>query len=339
MIAIDDLDVYYYSINLNARFRGLRTREGVILRGEFGWGEFCPFDNYDDVTSARWLRAALETACTPLPEPQRLRIPVNAIIPGTDAADAYRRTQQSGCHTVKVKISDNGNDIQEDIARLQAVRKAVGPAGKIRVDINGLWSVDQAIEFLPILNEAAEGLDYVEQPSPDADDLRRIKEAVDIPLSADEIIRLAPDPFALDLTGIADVAVIKATPLNGISYTRALARHLNMPIIVSSALETSIGMQSPLWLASVVDNLAGACGLGTLSLLEGDLTTTPLHPVEGWTTVQSVEAEVDLLKRYALLQSDRVQWWKERLTRCLDIVNTQHIEGTVSSESYCAEKK
>ncbi|HEY6739208.1 MAG TPA: o-succinylbenzoate synthase, partial [Actinopolymorphaceae bacterium] len=255
-----------YAIPMRRRFRRITVREGVLLRGPRGWGEFCPFDDYDDETAGTWLETALEACCAGWPRPVRDRVPVNCIVPAVDPATAHDIVLASGCRTAKVKVADHPDALAEDLARVEAVRAALGPSGRIRVDANAAWDVDEAVRRLTLLDRAASGLEYAEQPCRGLTDLVEVRRRSGVPVAADESIRLAADPLRVLLHEAADVAVVKCTPLGGVRRSLAVAGSTGLPCVVSSALETSVGLAAQVALAGALPELDHACGLGTLAL-------------------------------------------------------------------------
>ncbi|MCZ4498574.1 MAG: Mandelate racemase/muconate lactonizing enzyme C-terminal domain protein [Marmoricola sp.] len=276
-------DLHVYSIGLRTRFRGIDVREGVLLRGDAGWGEFSPFLEYDAATAAPWLAAAREAADLGWPEPLRTRIAVNVTVPACSPDRAREIVLASnGCRTAKVKVAEPGQSLAEDQARLEAVRDALGPDGLIRIDANGGWSVEEAIARIPVLERAAGGLEYVEQPSPSVEDLAAVRRRVEVPIAADESIRRAADPYRVRDLEAADIAVLKVQPLGGVRACLRIAEDIGLPVVVSSALETSVGIAAGLALAAALPTLEHACGLATVQLLRSDVALVPLLPVDGY---------------------------------------------------------
>ena len=271
--------VIAFTVPLTVRFRGIEVREGTLLHGPEGWGEWSPFWDYDPAESASWLRAGIEGATQPVPAARRDRIPVNVTIPVVDADLARTMAAESACTTAKVKVADPRSDLWEDCRRVAAVREAM-PDGQIRVDANAAWDVETAVWAIAELNAAAEGLEYVEQPCPQIEDLAQVRRRVDVPVAADESVRRADDPVAVARAGAADLIIVKAQPL---------------PAVVSSALDTSIGIGLATHLAAALPELDHACGLGTLRLFRGDVSGSPLMPVDGYLTPQRgvVDVEAD----------------------------------------------
>jgi o-succinylbenzoate synthase len=301
-----------FDVPMRVRFRGQVRRAGVLLRGDAGWGEFSPFPEYDDKTCARWLAAAREAADHGWPAPVRDVVPVNATVPAVDAAAAHALVLASGCRTAKVKVAEAGQVLADDIARVEAVRDALGRHGRLRVDANGAWSVDEAVAAIVALDRAAGGLEYVEQPCASVEELAACRRRVDVPIAADESIRRASDPCRVRDLEAADVAVLKVQPLGGVRACLRIAEDIGMPVVVSSALETSLGIAAGMALAAALPSLEHACGLATRTLLTGDVAAPELVPVNGALPVvvpTVVPAMVDL---YAATPQ-RVAWWEDRL--------------------------
>lgn len=308
-----------YAIPMRARFRGITVREGMLIEGPAGWGEFCPFADYDDTVSASWLATTIEQCTAGWPEPVRDRIPINCTVPAVGPERAHDITARSGCRTAKVKVADHPESLTEDLARVEAVRDALGPNGAIRVDANGVWDIDTAVSHIRQLNKAAGGLEYVEQPCRTIEELAAVRRQVDVRIAADESIRRAEDPMRVAVAGAADVAVIKCTPLGGVRRSLQVAEAAGLPCVVSSALETSVGLAAQLALAGALPELDFACGLGTLSLLAGDVVSdaASLRPVDGVLPVQRKPPTPDpaLLDSYELTDPERATWWRDRLAR------------------------
>jgi len=294
---------------MRTRFRGITVREGVLLRGDAGWGEFCPFWDYDDAESAPWLASAREAADVGWPAPVRDRIPVNCTVPVVSPERAFEIVKASGCGTAKVKVAES--PLAEDCDRVAAVRDALGP-GAIRVDANGAWDVDTAVHAIRELDRAAGGLEYVEQPCRTIEELAAVRKRVDVPIAADESIRRAEDPLRVALAGAADIAVLKVAPLGGVRRALAVAEACGLPVVVSSALETSVGLAAGVALAAALPELHHACGLATLSLLTDDVTTSPLTPVDGWLSVPQAAPFPDAVPA---ADPETERRWLDRLNR------------------------
>lgn len=307
-----------YSIPMRTKFRGITVREGMLLEGPAGWGEFCPFAEYGDAEAASWLATAVEQCTVGWPAPVRDRIPVNCTVPAVDPAKAHDIAARSGCRTAKIKVADHADSLSEDIARVEAVRDALGPTGKIRVDANAVWDVDTAVAHIRTLDKAAGGLEYVEQPCPTIDELALVRRRVDVRIAADESIRRAEDPLKVAVAGAADIAVIKCTPLGGVRRSLEVAEAAGLPCVVSSALETSIGLAAQVALAAALPSLDFACGLGTLSLLTGDVVDDSLVPVDGFIDVRTPGPPVP--GRFDAADPERVAWWHARLDRVSALV-------------------
>jgi O-succinylbenzoate synthase len=294
-------------------FRGVTTREAVLIRGSSGWGEFAPFVEYDDEESARWLAAALEAAEGSWPVALRDAVPVNATVPAVPAAEvAAVLARFPGCTTAKVKVAQAGQSLSDDVERVAAVRELVP---NVRVDANGAWSVEEAVTALRALGS----LEYAEQPCATVAELAAVRRRVDVPIAADESIRKASDPLLVARAAAADVVVLKVAPLGGVAAALRIAEECGLPVVVSSALDTSIGIRAGVALAAALPSLPFACGLATTSLMAGDVVTESLDGAGGWIRVRDVTPSPDLLARYAA-PPDREQWWRERLARVLELV-------------------
>jgi o-succinylbenzoate synthase len=298
-----------FSLPMRTRFRGITVREGVLLQGATGWGEWSPFLEYDDEVAEPWLRCAEEAAAGDWPAPLRSSIPVNVTVPAVDAERARAIVLTGGCRTAKVKVAEPGQSPADDEARLEAVRDALGPDGRVRIDANGLWDLDTALARIPVLDRAAGGLEYVEQPCATVEELAAVRRAVDVPVAADESIRRAADPYRVRDLEAADVAVLKVQPLGGVRACLRIAEDIGLPVVVSSALETSVGIAAGLALAAALPELPHACGLATVQLLERDVVADPLLPVDGALPVRVPVVE----ESRVAAGPDRVAHWEARL--------------------------
>jgi o-succinylbenzoate synthase len=264
----------FFRVSLRARFRGLEAREGALLQGPSGWGEFSPFSDYTPARAARWLAAAQEAAFGSWPSPLRNLVPVNVTVPTVAPERAHALVAGSGCDTAKVKVGT-----RDDEARVEAVRAALGPRGRIRIDANGSWDVATAARRIRAL--ARYGLEYAEQPVATLEEMAELRRRVDVPLAVDESLRTAPDPERLDVSEAADLVVLKVAPLGGVRAALRVADACGLPAVVSSALETSVGLAAGVALAAALPELPFACGLGTATLLAADVCDDPLVPVAG----------------------------------------------------------
>jgi o-succinylbenzoate synthase len=302
-------EVGVWAIPMRTRFRGIDVREGLLLRGAAGWAEWSPFWDYGATECVPWLAAAREAADTGWPAPLRDRVPVNVTVPavGPERAAAIVR-DSSGCRTAKVKVAEPGQSLADDLARVAAVRDALGPAGRLRVDANGGWDVDDAVAAVRALDRF--GLEYVEQPCRTVEELAAVRRRIDVPVAADESIRRAEDPLRVARLEAADIAVLKVQPLGGVAACLRIAEQIGLPIVVSSALETSVGLAAGLALAGALPELPYACGLATLQLLAGDVTTSPLVVVDGEMAVTRPEPDA-----MAAVRADdaTVARWRQRL--------------------------
>lgn len=306
---------HVYAIGMRTRFRGIDVREGVLVRGPAGWGEFSPFAEYDDAESRRWWAAAREAADVGFPAPVRDRVPVNVTIPAVDGARARALVLGSGgCRTAKVKVAEPGQDVGAEVERLEAVRDALGPGGAVRVDANGAWDVETAVERLRVLDRAAGGLEYAEQPCAAVEELAAVRRRTSVPIAADESIRRAEDPTAVVRAEAADVVVLKVQPLGGVRPALRIAEQVGLPVVVSSALETSVGIAAGVALAAALPELPYACGLATVHLLTDDVTAAPLLPTDGALPVRSVAPDGAALARVRA-SDDIGQRWLDRVRR------------------------
>lgn len=302
-----------FTTPLRTRFRGLTAREGVLLRGDAGWGEFSPFWDYDDREATSWLAAAREAADGSWPAALRKRIPVNVTVPAVGPDRARGLVLSSGgCVTAKVKVAERGQDLAAEQARLEAVRDALGPGGRIRIDANGAWDLETALARLPVLDRAAGGLEYVEQPCAEVADLAAVRRRQGVPVAADESVRRAEDPLAVVRAEAADIVVMKVQPLGGVRAALALAERIGLPVVVSSALETSVGIAAGLALAAALPELPYACGLATVHLLERDVVEESLLPVNGAIELRRPEPDE---RRLAAAAADPAtqRRWRDRL--------------------------
>jgi O-succinylbenzoate synthase len=265
----------------------------------------------------------VEAAWTGWPVPVRDRVPVNATVPAVAAVDVPRVLARfPGCTTAKVKVAQAGQALADDVARVAAVRDALGAAGRLRVDANGAWSVAQAVTALTAL--ASFDLQYAEQPCAGLDELAAVRLAlaragVDVPVAADESVRKAEDPLRVAVAGAADVVVLKVAPLGGVAPALEVAAACGLPVVVSSALDTSVGIRAGLALAAALPELPYACGLATAGLLGGDVATEPLVAVDGHLPLRAVHADEELLQRWAA-PPDRRRHWLARARRCRDLL-------------------
>jgi O-succinylbenzoate synthase len=299
---------HVWSIPMRTRFRGITVREGMLVRGTTGWGEFSPFLEYDASVAAPWWRAAVEAADEGWPEPVRDRVPVNVTVPAVGPAEAHETVVRGGCATAKVKVAEPGRPPGEDEARVEAVRAALGPDGAVRVDANGAWTVDEAVAAIRRLDRAAGGLEYVEQPCASVEELAALRRRIEVPVAADESIRRAEDPYRVRDLEAADVAVLKVQPLGGVRACLRIAEDIGLPVVVSSALETSVGIAAGVALAAALPSLDHACGLATVRLLTDDVVTEPLLPVDGFLPVVRPEVDGERLAALAAAPERQAHW-------------------------------
>jgi len=297
-----------------SNFRGINVREVALFQGEYGWGEFSPFLEYGYAESAPWLMSAIAAATEPRPQLYRNSVKVNGTIPALNESADLERIVNSfpGVHTFKVKVGEN---LPEDIARLAKV-KALRPQAKLRIDVNGNWSVQEAITNLRAIYENIGPLEYVEQPCATIEDLRELKDnlKIDIKIAGDEVLRKAADPFAVDLSGAVDVLMLKVQPLGGIRRAHKLAEHHKLPVVVSSALESAIGINYGLIFAASFPEMNFDCGLGTGSLLGANVAELPI--VDGAIEITEVEPEFYGYE----VAPDRYEWWKNRVMKTAELL-------------------
>ena len=289
-------------------FRGISLREVALFKGPFGWGEFSPFVEYGDQEASHWLASAIEAATTPRPQLFRTSVAVNGTIPALNDTTQLQKIVDSfpGVKTFKVKV---GINLAEDLARVNTIRE-LQPHAKIRIDVNGLWSIEQAEEFLSSVGE----IEYVEQPCATIEELRELKSRTSVKIVGDEILRKAVDPFDIDLTGAVDYLMLKVQPLGGIKRAHALAEHHKLPIVVSSALESAVGINYGLTLAASFQELNFDCGFGTGSLLAQDVAHLPI--VDGMIQLTEFEPALDGLD----VSAERFEWWKNRIMRTAELL-------------------
>jgi O-succinylbenzoate synthase len=303
------LEARVYRVPLRTRFRGIDVRDGVLVRGPAGWGEFSPFWDYDTTESRRWWAAAEEAALEGWPAPVRSEVPVNVTVPAVGPEEAHAIVTASACRTAKVKVAEPGQTAADDRARVEAVRDALGAGGAVRVDANGAWDVDTAAARIAELDRIGT-LEYVEQPCVTLAELAALRRRIDVRIAVDEGVRRSADPLAVDLREAGDVVVLKVQPLGGVRAALRVAEAHGLPCVVSSALESSVGIAAGVALAAALPELPFACGLATVALFTDDVTSTPLLPVDGVLPV--VRPEPDRLDQ---VEADAVTAarWRARL--------------------------
>jgi O-succinylbenzoate synthase len=293
---------------MKTNFRGVTVREVALIQGEYGWGEFSPFLEYDDAESAPWLACAIEAATQPKPKLFRTEVTVNGTIPALNDREELERVVSSfpGVTTFKVKVGSNAD---EDIARINVLR-SLRPNAKLRIDANGLLSVEQAVSLLQLVGD----IEYIEQPCATIEELRELKKRVDVKIVGDEVLRKAKDPFAIDLSGAVDYLMLKVQPLGGIKRAHQLAQHHKLPVVVSSALESAVGINYGLTLAASIEDMNFDCGLGTGSLLAKNVAQLPI--VDGKIQISDVVPNLEGLD----VSADRYEWWKNRIMRTAELL-------------------
>lgn len=313
----DILDrLHVVALPMRVRFRGITTRELALIDGPAGWGEFGAFLEYEHPEAAHWLASALESAYRAPPPPRRDRIPINATVPAVPAAqvpDVLARFP--GARTAKVKVAEPGQTLDDDVARVDAVRALVPT---VRVDANGAWTVAQAVEAARALT-ATGPLEYLEQPCETIDELAELRRRIDVPVAADESIRKSDDPLKVVRAKAADVAVLKVAPLGGVSALLAIAEQIDIPVVVSSALDSAVGIAAGLTAAAALPELNHACGLGTGGLFAEDVAE-PMTPHDGYLPAASVTPDPARLQALAA-PPPRRQWWIDRVKACYSLVS------------------
>ena len=296
------------ALPMKTKFRGVTVREVALFQGECGWGEFSPFLEYDDAESAPWLACAIEAATQPKPQIFRTEVAVNGTIPALNDKEELERVVNSfpDVSTFKVKV---GTNAQEDVARINTIR-SLRPHAKIRIDANGLLSVEQAVSLLQLVGD----IEYIEQPCATIQELRELKKRIDVKIVGDEVLRKAKDPFAIDLTGAVDYLMLKVQPLGGIKRAHQLAQHHKLPVVVSSALESAVGINYGLILAASFEDMNFDCGLGTGSLLAKNVAQLPI--VDGKIQISDAVPNLDGLD----VSADRFEWWKNRIMRTAELL-------------------
>jgi len=295
-------------------FRGISVREVALFKGKYGWGEFSPFLEYSAAECAPWLKCAIEAATKPRPKLFRQSIKVNGTLPALNDSDEIEGIVNSfpGVTTFKVKVGDN---LSEDIARLAKFR-ALRPEVKLRIDVNGNWSVADAVTNLRAIYKDIGPLEYVEQPCATIEELHELKEKlqINIPIAGDEVLRKARDPFAINLKGAVDILMLKVQPLGGIERAHKLAEHHKLPVVVSSALESAVGINYGLILAASFPELDFDCGLGTGSLLATNVAELPI--IDGQIHIGEFEPEFSGHE----VAPERFEWWKNRVMKTAELL-------------------
>ncbi len=304
------------------KFRGLSHREALIFKGTRRWAEFSPFIEYSDQEASNWLASAISFANQELPSLNRSSVGVNATLPAVDPEDVESVLAKFGeFSTVKIKVAEVGQPLIADVLRVLKVAETY-PDCRIRLDANGNFKPEQALELLAQI--PLERLDYFEQPCASIDELVELRKTIshlklNVLIAADESIRKTDDPFEVARRGAADIVMLKVQPLGGIENCLEIALETGLPAVVSSALETSIGLAQGAYLAAALPELAFDCGLGTLSLMESDITSKPLLSVGGRITPREVEPDQSLLQKYQA-SPERTKWWLARLERCFELL-------------------
>ncbi len=319
MEADDLLDrLHVVALPMRVRFRGITVREVALIDGPSGWGEFGAFLEYPPQEAAYWLASAIESAYGTRPPARRDSIQINATIPAVlpgQVAEVLARFP--GATTAKVKVAEPGQTLAEDVARVNAVRALVPT---VRVDANGGWTLEQAVAAAAALS--ADGpLEYLEQPCATVAELALLRRRINIPVAADESIRRAADPLAVVRAGAVDIAVLKVAPLGGVAALLRIAAAIDIPVVISSALDSAVGIAAGLAAAAALPRLEHACGLGTGGLFVDDVADLPV--VDGCLAVADVVPDPARLAALAA-PAERRDWWIARVRACQALLPAQH---------------
>ena len=311
---------YVVRLPMRVKFRGITQREALLIEGPEGWGEFSAFVEYAPAEASRWLSAGIEAAYQPFPEPLRTTIPVNATLPAVVASEVGAVLEKYDApHTIKIKVAEQGQGLEQDLARVAEARRLY-PQAALRVDANMGWDIGQAVHALKALSEF--DLQYAEQPVPGITGLAEVREqlrtaGIDLKIAADEAVRKHTDPLEVSRLGAADLMVIKAQPLGGIRAVLDIAQQAELDVVVSSALDTSVGLSQAAALASALPELPYACGLSTGTLFADDVCAEPLLATAGYLPVRRIDADPRKLKQLRP-EPQRVDWWLRRVEQCYE---------------------
>jgi O-succinylbenzoate synthase len=315
------------SIPLRTKFRGLTERELLVFEGPNGWSEWAAFTEYDDEEAATWLHAAIEWGFENLPEPVRKQVSVNAILPAVPTEEVAKVLGRAGkFSTVKIKVADPKQTAADDLARILEV-KDLYPDAKLRLDANGGYTVAQALELIAEIENNSLDLEFFEQPVETIAELAELRIEIsklgqNTLVAADESVRRASDPLAVELAGAADLLVLKSAPLGGIASALAVANSSKLNICASSAMQSSIGLAAELHFAACLPEVNYDAGLGTGYLFGGDLTADRLIPENGILELRRPEintSSLEILKA----EDHRYDWWIARLERCSKILGLE----------------
>lgn len=282
---------YRLRLPLRVPLGGLDYRDVTLTEGEFGWGEFSPLPGYPCDPATGWAAAGEASDGPAWPDPVREWVDVSDVITAVEPDEAARAAAASTCSTIKVKVGD-----ADDIDRVAAVRGAVGPHTKIRVDANGAWDVDTAVDRISRLVHF--DIEMVEQPVASIEDLAAVRLRVEVPIAADECVRGVDDARRLRLLDAADIVVLKVQPLGGVWAALAVAETAGLPAVVTSMFESSIGLAAGLALAAALPKLPYACGLGSAGLFHSDVVAEPLLPEGGRLRLRRTAPDPVLLARF-----------------------------------------
>ena len=305
------------ALPLRTKFRGLEEREILLFEGQNGWTEWSPFVEYTDEEAAVWLAAAIDFGYGEMPPLHRDQIAVNATLPAVAPELVERVLSNFGeFATVKIKVAEAGQNIVDDLARIHRVRELY-PDTKIRLDANGGYEIEQAVELVDKLQAIDINIEYFEQPVSSIAEMAELRlqlSRIGVLIAADESVRKVSDPLAVAQANAADILVLKAAPLGGIGRALSIAAEAELPVVISSALDSSVGLSMGAYLAAAIPELKFDCGLATSALLAGDVTREPLRAENGFIDVRRVEVDKSKLEIFAA-QDHRQDWWLERLER------------------------
>lgn len=313
-VALDELAANAVAVGLpmNTKFRGTTLREVMLIKGPVGWAEFSPFPEYGPAESARWLSATIEAGWHGWPAPLRDSVPVNATVPAVAPDDVEAVLARFGDVTaVKVKVAED--DLSTDIARVQRVRQLL-PDADIRIDANAKLTHDQAFEVITALPF----LTYAEQPVPGIAPLATLRAALreagsTVLIAADEAVRKETDPLAVAQAEAADLIVVKVQPLGGVRRALSIVEQAGLDAVVSSALDSSVGIAAGVALAAALPTLEHACGLATAALFSAE-PAAPALPVNGVLTPGPAPEPDPALLESLKLPAERQRWWHTRLS-------------------------
>lgn len=283
-----------FRVELTDAMRGNSFREGVLIKGDYGWSEFAPFPHHTIEHSTRWLQAALEMAWTKLPDPKTETIEVNAISTSPLSEKAIEIIEASGCKTIKIKLA--GSDLKKDLDFLAEILNYKQNM-VFRIDFNGCLNVEDAAKYCNELNKF--NVEYVEQPCASLEETALLKKKTQINIAIDETLRLSTDsidPVTIKrISEIADFVVIKPIPVGGIKRFQNIAEQVlafGKKVVVSGSMDTSIGLYETALAQSLIDEKYRlVAGGGTGSILSTDVVSKSVKPHNGVIEVTRFDAD------------------------------------------------